>query len=96
MSRCGSTIRTCGSVGLDGLLSLLAEMPVPPKLIANTPVAGALKDKSIQLPIGGTLDKPVLDAKALANTTAQIMREAAGGTLGRELNKTFDRLFGKP
>ena len=33
------TIRTYGSVGLDQTLAIMAEMPVPPKWVANNPVA---------------------------------------------------------
>ena len=63
------TIRTHGSVGLDQTLALVAEMPVPPKWTGNNPLGTALKDQTIHLPIGGTLDRPQIDRRAMQRYT---------------------------
>jgi len=90
------TIRTRGSVGMDRSLAILAEMPVPPKWIGNNPLGTALEGQSIQLPIGGTLDRPVIDQNELNRLAAQFIQNAAGKALERELGKQLDRLLGPP
>ena len=50
-----ATIRTSGSVGLDGTLSLVAEMPVPKHWFGTGRAAAALGQQTIRIPIGGTL-----------------------------------------
>ncbi len=90
------TMRTRGSVGMDRSLAILAEMPVPPKWIGNNPLGTALEGQSIQLPIGGTLDQPVIDQNELNRLAAQFIQNAAGKTLERELGKQLDRLLGPP
>jgi hypothetical protein len=92
------TIRTYGSVGLDQSLSIVAELPVPPKWIGNNRLGDALRNQTIRLPIGGTLNKPMLDQAVLAQTSAQFVRNAAGtaveGEVQRQIDKQLKRLFG--
>lgn len=90
------TIRTYGSVGLDGTLALMAEMPVPEKWIGNNPLGDSLRDRIIRLPIGGTLQQPRLDQQALQRVSAEILRNAGINTLRGELNRQLDRLLGPP
>jgi hypothetical protein len=54
------TIRTSGSVGFDGSLDLVAEMPVPSKLLGHGRLADAAARQPLRLPIRGTLEKPKL------------------------------------
>lgn len=89
------TIRTYGSVGLDRSLAIMAEMPVPPKWIGNNPLGAALQNQIVKLPIGGTLDHPEIDQKALAAASAQFLQGAATNALKNELNNQLDR-FLKP
>lgn len=60
----GVHVRTSGSVGLDRSLDLVAEVELrlPEKLLAGSPLARSLSEKTLKLPIGGTLSKPRLDA----------------------------------
>ncbi|MFZ5831840.1 MAG: hypothetical protein ACOY3P_17265 [Planctomycetota bacterium] len=93
------TIRTYGSVGFDESLALMAEMPVPPKLIAqlgNTPAAAALKNQTVKVPIAGTLGRPQLDRRMLDQLLAQFMQNAVRGTIENEVGRQLDRLFGSP
>jgi translocation and assembly module TamB len=88
------TIRTQGSVGLDQSLAMVAEMPIPPKwLAANTTISNALRNQTIQLPIGGTLSRPQIDRARLDQYSQQFLRKATEGVLQNELNKQFDRLL---
>lgn len=60
----GVHVRTSGSVGLDRTLDLLAEVELrlPEKLLAESPLAKSLAEKTLKIPIGGTLSKPQLEA----------------------------------
>lgn len=89
------TIRTHGSVGLDRTLAILAEMPVPPKWIGGNSLGTALKNQTIRLPIGGTLDQPRIDPKALAQASAEFLKTGARNLLFDGLNRGLDR-FLKP
>lgn len=88
------TVRTYGSVGLDESLAVMAELPVPPKWIGNNRLGDALKNQTIQLPIGGTLRKPKLDQQALQQTSARFIRDAAAGAVQKELFRQLDRVLG--
>jgi len=87
------TIRTYGSVGLDHSLALMAEMPVPPKWIGNNTFGDAVRNQIIQLPIGGTLEQPKIDQRALQKASAQFVRNTATNVLRNELNNQLDRLL---
>lgn len=91
------TVQTSGSVGLDGTLAMVAEMPVPDKWIGSNALGDALRGRILQLPIGGTIDRPQLDRRVLAQLNAQTVRETAAETLRDELNKQINsglnRLF---
>jgi hypothetical protein len=81
------TIRTSGSVGLDGSLALTAEMPVPPKWLGSSKLAKtALGNQSIRLPIGGTLSHPKIDERSLREASAKFARDAAENVLRQEMD----------
>jgi hypothetical protein len=90
------TIRTHGSVGLDRSLAIMAEMPVPPKWIGANPLGTALKNQTIRLPIGGTLNEPKIDPKALAQVSAEFVKAGARNLLLDGLNRGLDRLLKPP
>ena len=90
------TIRTQGWVGFDDTLSLTAEMSVPPKWLAGNPAAGTLRSQTIRLPVGGTLKKPLIDRKVLAQTSAQFLRNAAHNLIQEEFHRQVDRLLAPP
>jgi hypothetical protein len=86
-------VRTYGSVGFDQTLAIMAEMAVPPKWLRDNALGNVIKDKSLRIPIAGTLDHPQLDHKALNDALAQFMRDAAGGAVRDGLQKQLDRLL---
>ena len=93
------TIRTHGSVGLDQTLSIMAEMPVPPKWIGNNPIGDALRKQTVKIPIAGTLSKPRLDQRELSRISAQFIENAARNVIGEEVGRQLERLhdlFGPP
>ncbi len=89
------TIRTYGSVGFDQSLALMAELPVPPKWLANNPAAGSLANQTIQLPIGGTLSQPKIDGRTLEQLTAKFVGQAAEGMLRNGLDQGLNKLLGR-
>jgi hypothetical protein len=90
------TIRTQGWVAFDDTLSLTAEMTVPPKWLASNPAAGTLRSQTIRLPVGGTLKRPLIDRKVLAETSAQFLRNAAHNLIQEEFHRQVDRLLSTP
>jgi len=91
-----ATIRTQGSVGLDRTLAIMVEMPVPRKWIGNNPLGTALRNRTIRLPVGGTLDQPQLDRREMNRLAAQFVQEAAGDVLQDQLKRGLNRLLGPP
>ena len=92
------TIRTYGSVGIgpaDRSLAIMAEMPIPPKLLGhNASLDTALRNQTIRLPIGGTLDNPRIDSRELDRLTQRFMESAAQNLIQEELTKGLQSLFG--
>lgn len=87
------TVRTSGSVGLDGTLDLVAEFPVPPKWLAGR-AGSALANQIVRVPVRGTLGQPKIDEHALRSENAKIVRDAAGNVLRQEAEKRLNRLLG--
>jgi len=97
-----ATVTTSGSVGMDQSMSLNAQMPIPTKLLdntplANTPLANSLRNESINVPIGGTMDKPQLDMRAVQEANRKVLQKAARGILGDEqLGRQLEQLLMPP
>lgn len=89
------TIRSQGSVGLDETVSLTIEIPIQDAWVAKEPLLAGLKGQSLKVPVGGTLTKPKMDQRAIANLTGQLLQNGAGQAVGNELNKALDK-FLKP
>jgi hypothetical protein len=87
------TIRTSGSVGVDGSLDLVAEMPVPPKWLGNSKAAKALANRTIRLLIRGTTASPKIDEHALRSTMTQIAREVGEDAVKQGLEKHLQDIF---
>ena len=89
----GLTIRTRGSVGMDKTIYLEAEMPVPPSWLGDPRLAAAARGKTIVLPINGTLDRPRIDRRRLAEYTSQFARQATRNVIETEVGNQLNRLF---
>ena len=88
------TIRTKGSVGLDQTLSMVAEMPVPPAWTRDPRIAAAVSGEIISLPINGTLARPQIDRRKLAEYTQKFTQRAARNAIENEVGNQLNRLFG--
>jgi translocation and assembly module TamB len=85
------TIRSSGSVGMaDQSMDITVQMPVPAKWQAgNTALASAVRNQTISVPLRGTLAKPALDQRAVADLSRQFMQRAASNAVQDGLNRLF-------
>jgi translocation and assembly module TamB len=99
------SIRTSGSVGFDGSLQLTCEVPIPEKLLdqafRNTPrIREALAKRTIAIAIGGTIDRPKLDARAFQANVQKLIgeatKDAASELLKQQLKKGLEQFLPKP
>ncbi len=92
----GYAIKTTGSVGFDGSLSMIADVPIPgsfPGFKNNPPLKKALEGKIVKVPLTGTVSKPVVDHNVFQTAIATLTRDALKG-VGKELiNKELEKLF---
>ena len=100
----GYTITTTGSVGTNGTLSLMAEVPIPESavggLLKNNPrIREAVVNKRITVPVTGTINKPQIDAKAFQTAVAKFVGDATKNVgrdlLGSELEKGLQKFLPK-
>lgn len=92
----GYTVKTTGSVGFDGSLALVADVPIPgtfPGLKNNPQLKKALEGKIVKLPIGGTMAKPALDPRQFQATVANLTRDALKDVGKEFLNKELEKLL---
>ncbi len=87
-------IRTQGWVGVDQSLGMLAEIPVQDKWIGSDRTLAALQGQTIQIPIQGSLSKPQLDQRAVAQLSQQLIGQTAERLLQNELQKGLKKLLG--
>jgi hypothetical protein len=90
----GYVVRTAGSVGFDGTLALVADVPVPTAALKNNPaLMKALTGKTVKVPVTGTLSHPAVDAKAFQAAVLNLARDAAKDAGKDLLHKELEKLF---
>ena len=92
----GYAIKTTGSVGFDGSLAMVADVPIPgtfPGFKNNPVLKKALEGKIVKVPLTGTVAKPVVDHNAFQAAVANLTRDALKGVGKELLNKELDKLF---
>lgn len=47
----------------------------------------------IQIPVSGTFAKPQVDNRGVGSFVTQAAQQAAGGIIGEEINKAFDKIL---
>jgi hypothetical protein len=87
------TLRSQGSVGFDQTVQLTLQIPIQDAWIAKEPLLAGFKGQALQVPVGGTLSHPQIDARAVASLSQQLLQGAAQQAVGGELNKALDKLF---
>jgi hypothetical protein len=87
------TLRSQGSVGFDQTVQLTFQVPIQDAWIAKEPLLAGFKGQALQIPVGGTLTRPQIDARAVASLSQQLLQGAAQQAVGGELNKALDKIF---
>ncbi|QEG20535.1 translocation/assembly module TamB domain-containing protein [Mariniblastus fucicola] len=78
-------IRTSGSVGFDQTVNLVAKIPIADEWIDGNQYLAGLKGQSISIPVGGTVDRPVIDKDAVQKLSTDLVRNAAQGAIGNAI-----------
>lgn len=89
-------ISTSGSVGVDGQMNLVAQMPIPDDWADKSPLLQGLRGQSLQFPMQGSLSQPQINTDFLRQFGRTAVRGAAQGLLQQGLTKGLGRLFGPP
>ena len=90
----GIMVRTSGSVGLDETLDMTVEIPMPKHLLGDGPLAKALAQQTVVLPVGGTLSKPAIDTERLPSAIGQLVGGTVKSLEGEEVKKTENLIEG--
>ena len=84
-------VQSEGSVGLDESIDFQLTVPIPDKWTAGKPLLANLQGEVIPFLMGGTLDKPQLDGKALGDFGKRIGFQSAGGLLQQLIEKRLEK-----
>jgi translocation and assembly module TamB len=84
-----ATLRTSGSVGFDGTLAMVAEVPLPAKLIGNLKLPANIAGTPVRLPITGTINSPRIDTSALKTA----IRDVPGDLIRKGIDSQLKKLF---
>ncbi len=89
------TLRTTGTVALDGSLAMRAFVPIPDNWVDKSPWLAGLRGQTLEFPVSGTLWQPGIDARLLADLGQQTIRSAAAGALQQGLQRGLGKLLGE-
>ncbi len=84
---------THGSVGLDESLAVMVETQIADAWVQNDPVLQHLRGQTVRIPVHGTLSRPAVDQRSLAQASVQLFQGTAERALGDALGKQLDKLF---
>jgi len=87
-------IRTSGSVGLDQSLALVVELSIQESWVAKDPRLAMLKGTQLSIPVGGTLNQPRLDPRALEQLSAQVLQQSANRLIDQGIQRGLQELLG--
>jgi translocation and assembly module TamB len=80
-----------GSVGLDETIDFQFTVPIPDKWTYGNPLLAKLQGEVIPFPMGGTLDKPQLDGRALGEFGKRIGVRGVGGLLQQLIDQRLEK-----
>ena len=90
------TVRSQGSMGHDGSLSMQLEVAFRGDLAGATPVVAQLLRTPFVIPLRGTVRSPQFDATALDTILKRIMQNTADAVLRDGIGRGLEALFGNP
>ena len=74
-------IRTSGSVGFDNTINMVAKIPIAEKWLEGNRYLSGLRGQSISIPVSGTVNRPVVDKRAVQQLSAELVRNATQGAI---------------
>ena len=80
-------VQSQGSVGLDQTINFQLLVPIPDKWTEGKPVLAQLKGEAIPFQMGGTLDQPQLDGRALGEFGKRIGMNSVPGLIQQLIEK---------
>ena len=86
-------LRSQGSVGFDETLSLTLTVPIQDGWVEGQKLLVGLKGQSLSIPVSGTLRRPQMDQRAVADLSAKMIQSAAQQSIGNEVDKALNKLF---
>jgi hypothetical protein len=90
------SVRSQGSMGHDGSLSMQLEVAFRGDLAGTTPVVAQLLRTPFLIPLRGTVRSPQFDATALDTIFKRIMQNTADAVLRDGIGRGLEALFGNP
>ena len=81
-----------GSVGFDGSLDYLLEVPVTSKLVGKEGYR-VLKGTTLKVPIRGNSDQAIFDPDALSQAISDLLAQAAGKAAGKVIEEQVDKIL---
>ncbi len=81
-----------GSVGMDGTLDYLLQVPVTRNLVGREGYR-VLEGTTIKVPIRGTLGQPVFNRKMVTAAVSDLVRQAAGREIRKQVEKALPGLL---
>jgi hypothetical protein len=81
------TVATRGSVGFDESLDAVLEIPLQDNWLESNRYLASLKGQTVEVPLGGTLDQPQVDARVVNRLIEQMAAGAGAGLLQRLLDR---------
>ena len=87
-------MNSSGSVGLDESLDLLVQIQIPDNWVAADRLLAGWKGKAIEIPIGGTLERPNVDERALLDLARNLIRDPIQKIINGGLLRGLDRVLG--
>jgi len=89
-------VKSGGSVGADGSLSMVVEVALRGDVVGNTPVIAQLVRTPLVIPLKGTIERPQFDARMLEMMMGRIVENTAQAVIGDGLGRGLEALFGNP
>lgn len=85
-------VTTRGSVGFDQSLQMVAAIPVHDDWIAGERWLEGLRGQWIEIPVSGTVSRPVLDRRAIQQLSTQLLQRTAQNELNRVVGDQAQKL----
>ena len=87
-----SEMTLAGSVGFDGSLDYLLEVPVTKKLVGKEGYR-ILQGTTLKVPIRGSRDQAIFDSDALTGAVSDLLGQAAGKAAGKVIEQQVDKIL---